>query len=608
MLHSAFIISTVVALSLAAGCGGAPSPLRAPAVLLEARAATGGAAWDRVAAIESRTTISVGGMTGTAELLEDVVTGRNRTILEVGPLRQAEGWDGRIAWERGDGGEVTTLDAPPAIAFARTTAWLTRRGYFRTGGAAYRDLGRRDGFRVIEATPDGGGSVELWFDATGVLARTVQRRGSATIAYELSDYRAVGGVRIPFRIAIDQGDPRNRVVLAITNATVVATPADAAFAAPAAATDRITFANGAERTQVPFELINNHIYVSASVDGQPMKMIVDTGGHNALTPAAARRLGLTVEGELAAGGVGATKAALGYGRAGRLAVGDVVLATPTFAVIDFGMLGSVEGADLDGVIGHELFHLARVRIDYPARMMTLTSPAAFAPPRAAIAIPFVMDGSLPTVEGSIDGVPGRFWVDTGARTALTTTTAFTRERGLVAKYRPRFETITGWGIGGAARTSPVRFREVRLGGAVIRDVVGDLFTGDRGAFADRDVAGNIGGGLLRRYAVTFAYDTKLMYLETPATPEPRDTYDRAGMFLRRDGDALVVVAVVPAGPAEVAGIRVDDRITEIDGAPVRSRTLAAWRAGFRDGAVGTAVRVRVARAGDVKLVLAELVP
>jgi len=612
MLQSASTCCLVALSLLAAGCGAAPSaPSTPPPTLpvpVAARAAVGGAAWDRVQALESHGTISVGGMTGTAELLEDVVTGRSRTTLAVGPLRQAEGWDGRVAWETGDGGEVTTLDAPAAIAFARTTAWLTRRGYFHRDGAVYRDLGQRDGHRVIEATPDGAAPVGLWFDATGVLARTVQQRGGTTITYELSEYRAVGDVLIPHRIAIDQGDPRNRVVLAITAAKVIATPADTAFAAPASATDGIAFENGADRTQVPFELINNHIYVRATVDGQPMKMIVDTGGHNALTPTAARRIGMVVEGEMASGGVGATKVARGFGRAKRLAVGDVALANPMFAVMNFAALADVEGEDLDGVIGHELFHHARVRLDYPARAMTLTSPAAFVPPRDAIAIPFAMDDSLPTVEGAIDGVRGRFWIDTGARTALTTMAKFTRDHGLVAKYRPRFETVTGWGIGGASSTSPVRFREIQLGGAVIRDVVGDLFTGDHGAYTDPDVAGSVGGGILRRFAVTFAYDTKVMYLEAAKAPEPRDTFDRAGMFLRRDGDALVVVAVVPRGPAETAGIRVDDRITTIDGAPVRTQPLAAWRASLRDRAAGTAVRMRVARAGDVKVVLADLVP
>jgi predicted aspartyl protease len=571
-------------------------------------AATEAAAWDGVSAIASSATLSVGGMTGTAELLEDVVTGRSRMTIAVGPIRQAEGWDGRVAWEAGDGGEVSTLDSPPEIAFGKTGAWLTRRGYLRRDGASYRELGRRDGRRGIEATPEGGSAVELWFEENGALARVVRQHGTATIVTELSDYRAVGGVKVPFRIAIDPGDPRNRAVLTITDARVVPAPDGAAFAVPVADPNRISFANSAGRTEVPFDLVNNHIYVRATVDGQPVRMIVDTGGHNALTTTAARRLGITADGTLVAEGAGQTKASLGFGRARQLAVGDAVLAEPLLAVRDFGMLADVEGEDFDGVIGHELFHHLRVRLDYPARTLTLTSSTAFTAPPGATAIPFTMDGSLPTVEGAIDGVRGRFWIDTGSRVSLTTMSKFTRDHGLVDKYRPRFETVTGWGIGGATRTSPVRFGEIELGGVVVRDVVGDLFTGDRGAFTDPTTAGNVGGGLLRRFAVTFDYAGKVMYLEAAAQPAPRDTFDRAGMFLRRDGDALAVVAVVPGGPAAAAGLTAGDRITSLDGAPVGTKRLAAWRASLRDRPPGSAVRVHATRLGEVTLVLADLVP
>jgi hypothetical protein len=58
------------------------------------------------------------------------------------------------------------------------------------------------------------------------------------------------------------------------------------------------------------------------------------------------------------------------------------------------------------------------------------------------------------------------------------------ERDLAAKYKPPFETVTGWCVGGSTIAAPVRFHEVKIGGAVVRDVVGDLFTGDKGAFAD----------------------------------------------------------------------------------------------------------------------------
>lgn len=604
-----------LAVLIAAACGRTPSPAAPdrggdalPAPLVGFRAATGGAAWSRVAAIQSHATIAVGGLSGTSDTLEDVASGRNRSEVALGTFAQAEGWDGTHGWQRTPGGEVVVSDAPPAVAHAKTSAWLTRRGFFHAGGATYRDLGTRDGLRGIEATPAGGAPIQLWFDAHGLLARTIERVGTNTVTTELSDYRAVGNVQIPFRAVIDQGDPRNKVTLQTAEAKLVPSPDAAAFAEPKLDAERVAFAAGAQRTQIPFELINNHIYIHASVDGKPLRMLVDTGGLNLLMPAAAKRLGLTTEGTMAAQGAGSDKVDLAFAHGKTLTVGEVTLANPVFYVVDLGKLVQVEGEDFDGLVGFELFSRLRVRIDYPGRSLALIAPAAFTPPAGAIAVPIEMNERTPVVQGSIDGVPGRFWIDTGSRSSLTTMAKFTRDHDLVAKYHPKFETVTGWGVGGATRSAPVRFHQVTIGNAVVHDVVGDLFTGDKGAFADPDSAANLGGGILHRFIVTFDYTGKVMYLEPRPELDHKELYDRSGLFLLRDGDALRVAATTPHGPAQAAGIEVGDRITAIDGAPVATKSLASWRTRLRDTAPGTKLKLHVERLGDVAITLTELVP
>ena len=96
----------------------------------------------------------------------------------------------------------------------------------------------------------------------------------------------------------------------------------------------------------------------------------------------------------------------------------------------------------------------------------------------------------------------------------------------------------------------------------------------------------------------------------PAADAP-DPYDRSGLFLIRAGDALRVVSVAPGSAAAKLGIAADDRVLAIDGAPVASKPLPAWRARFTISPVGTRIKLTVERAGkprDAVLVLAELVP
>lgn len=610
----------VMALACAARPPSSPSANRdLPAALVRFQVVTGGAAWDRVPAIASHATLSVGSLTGAADSIEDVRTGRFRTTVQLGAFSQADGFDGRDAWQQTMDGEVVASDTPDAVAHARTDRWLTARGFFHAGGARYRDLGATalagKPAHGLEATPDGGAPVELWFDdASGLLVRTVTRDGSEHTATTLGDYRPVDGVSIAFRSVQDVGDPRN-LTTSVTTFAHVRPVTDAELARPATDTGRLRFAGGVRESEVPFELLNNHIYIHAEVDGKPVRMLVDTGGLNLLTPAAAARLGLAASGKLAIGGAGEGNADVAFARGHALTVGAVELAAPVFYVVDFTTIADVEGVDFDGLVGFEMFQRLAVRIDYPARQLTLMQRDGWTPPEGgAIAVPFELTDRTPVVVGAVDGLATRFAIDTGARNSLTVNTPFARDHHLDQTYHATFDTVTGWGVGGGSPGRPVRFHEIKLGGAAIADVAGDLSLAGKGAFANPDLGGNIGGGVLKRFVVTFDYRARTMYLAPAATPVARDIYDRAGMFFLyapHTHDAIRVAAVSAGGAAARAGVVEGDRIVAIDGAPIVRHPLWTWRAILGEGAVGERHQLTVEHAGarrDVTLTLTELVP
>lgn len=624
---------------------GAPNPAPASdpisAVLERSRQASGGDAWNGITFLEQRSKLAAAGLRGEMTSLEDVRDGRSRTQFTLGPITSGEGFDGQVRWRLDPGGEVVVEDSPDALLRLKTTLWIARHGYFTTSGASFRALGARTDAKTsiagaparpvtaLEATPEGGRPIELWFDdATGLLVRTAHLEGTRTVVTYLEDYRAIaGGVKIPFRTVIDSGDPRN---LATIEVTAVARPslAAAAFARPDAATDHLSFGGAAKEsrtTELPFELINNHIYIRAVVNGQPVRLLVDTGGISLLTRAAVARLGLTADGNIAGSGAGAQQVDVGFAKGKTLQVGELTVTDPLFYVYDFAELLRVEGVEFDGLVGFELFHRFAVRIDYAKGVLRLSDPARFIPPSGpptgagVVAVPFVLNERVPLVEGEIDGVPARFAIDTGSRASLTAASPFVAKHGLVARYKPRFATVTGWGVGGPVTSSPVRFAQVKIGGAVLSGILGDLYTGDQGAFADPRADANLGGGILRRFAVSFDYGKRVMYLEPNATAGAPDPYDRAGMFLIVEKQAaggvaglLEVAAVTPGSPAEKAGLRAGDRIAAVDGTAVAKKSLAAWRAVFRDGAAGEKHKLTITRGGDEKKVitfaLADLIP
>jgi hypothetical protein len=258
-----------------------------------------------------------------------------------------------------------------------------------------------------------------------------------------------------------------------------------------------------------------------------------------------------------------------------------------------------------------MFRRFGVTIDYEKSELVLTDPAKFAPPPGAHKVPFELDDRIPIVQGTLDGVPVRVSVDTGSRSSLTMHSPFVREHKLVEKYHAAPDAVIGWGVGGPSRGRPARLGTLRLGDLEIPGIAGDLYTGDKGSFANPDLAGNLGGGVFRRFTVAFDYANKQLYFAPNASYGKPDAFDRSGFFLLGDDDALVVADVAAESAAAKAGFVANDRIVAIDGAAANRKSLVEWRAKFRDLPVGTKLRIDRVRDGtkaSVDLVLADRIP
>ena len=248
---------------------------------------------------------------------------------------------------------------------------------------------------------------------------------------------------------------------------------------------------------------------------------------------------------------------------------------------------------LDGLVGYELFRRFGTTIDYARHEFTLADAGKFTPPPGASAIAFDLDDHVPIVTATLGGLPARITIDTGSRSSLTLHSPFVRANNLVAAYHAAPESVTGWGIGGAVRGRMARLPTLQIGDQRIDGIAGELFTGDKGAFANPDISANLGSGVLRRFTVAFDYDKRKMYLAPNADFAKPDAFDRSGLWLLRDGDALRIADVVQDSAAARAGLRVDDRIVAIGGEAVAKRSLAQWRQLLRESPVGYARRGEV---------------
>lgn len=100
---------------------------------------------------------------------------------------------------------------------------------------------------------------------------------------------------------------RARAASALCAALALVLPA-AARAQAAGAPKNLTF-EGRDSFSVPFELVDNRIFVGVWLDGRgPFKFILDTGGYGGLSLETARRVGLRLGNEVQGRGAGSTPA------------------------------------------------------------------------------------------------------------------------------------------------------------------------------------------------------------------------------------------------------------------------------------------------------------
>jgi hypothetical protein len=211
MQHPIAIALGLAALAAALPAHAGMSDSRALRLLRECKAATGGAALDRPEAFRETGTISTDGQASPYVTFGDLHALRSESQRTVGGQPHRGGFDGTSSWQVNAAGQVERQTGAPAVRGDRLGAWLTVSGYVypERFPTTYRYLGRRRSaaglYDVVEATPAGADSVQLWLDArTHRLAHVEATSEGVTMSGDLTDYREVGGTWVAFGLDLTQ--------------------------------------------------------------------------------------------------------------------------------------------------------------------------------------------------------------------------------------------------------------------------------------------------------------------------------------------------------------------------------------------------------------------
>lgn len=592
---------------------------RADALIAQSKEASGGLAWDRAVMWHERGRVAAGGLTGEYQAWASMRSLFNAQHYVLGPVSGSNGWDGVEAWTTDSSGEVRLETSGESVAQARQDAYRGVYAFYLPLSVAERTyVGLRtvDGadYEVVRITPAEAEPFEIWLDpSTHLIEREVQLTGGQPHVFIFSDFRRFDGVLVPGK-TIDRvgNDPQFDTVSEISSLTLNGPDEPAQYSPPAAPANSAQWPRGADSLTVPFKLLNNHIYLMASINGgKPRPFLFDTGATNFIEGDTAKALGLKMEGALAGGGFGDGLARIGFTSIRSISIGGLSLSDQIFGVDYAPSFSEVESGreGFAGLLGYEFAKRAVISIDYQRHLITFTKSSSFHPPAPGVQIPFAFNAHVPMVTGQLDGVSGEFEIDTGSQSALTLMAPFAQANHLAEKYGATHSAIVGYGVGGPSRALLARAGALTIGGLTIYSPVAEIITDKGGVAVSTRTAGNIGGDLLRRFTLTLDYGRQLLWMQPNKQAFESDNFDRSGLWISRAPDGRTVIADVTTGsPAAHAGLAPNEEILELNGKKAEHIRIEALREMFK-GPVGARIWMVVkGRTGTrpVAITLAEL--
>lgn len=545
--------------------------------------ALGGPLLEKVSTVRQRMSIKTGGLAGNAEDWQRV-SGERRSAFELGSVYGVTNvFDGRVGWQKDRGGAVREL-AAHELGAERTLSYLGSFSHLfegrLPGEVSY--LGEQDGFHVLEVKPGGGRTAKVFLDAETFLpTKQEEVEGDRVQTLSFADWREVEGVMFPFEIRQSTGEPKYDVLSHVREVRLNEVFDDTLFTEPPQSIPPLL---SEASVSLPFELSSNHVYITGRVgDSRPLNILIDTGASfSVMNSRTARELGLKEVGQLEARGGGEGSQDTGLVEGVTLTLDALSLNDLTLWSIDLTPLEGLEGRSLDLILGYDFISRAVLEIDYAANVVTFHAPGSFSYSGPGTRVPFTLQNNHPHVRAEVllggrEPVEGTFMVDTGARMALHFNRLFV-ERHEVKETAPKVLELPTQvsGVGGASRSSVARIFGLRLGGLELRGVVASLSERELGALETHDLAGLIGGELLKRFRAFFDYGRQEMILEPNAQSERPFVYDMSGLRLMAEGksfETVKVQAVLADSPAERAGVQIGDVLDTVDGAPVSGFSL-----------------------------------
>jgi len=537
--------------------------------------------------IHVRGTISTGSLHGILERWSDL-RGKLRTTVDLsGTFRQTIVFDGHKGWVQDTSGTVHALSGDVLRGVVSSAYEASYSFLFPDrirGEVSVLGVDSIQGAYVLRLQPEDGSPVTVYLDQKTRLPQREETSGAmGRRVVTFSDWHDFNGVKFPGTILQSNGDPSFDSLITTERVEINAESAADTFEEPVNLAEPVRFDNNTHEAAVPAEVYGDHIFVPVRINGgRAVWFFLDSGAAlSIVSQEMAAKSGLTFGGAVRAQGTGAGSTSLGMAQGVTLTLPGAEVPPITVAVWNFSTLLPVLGRPWDGILGFDVISRVVVRLDYEHEQVTFIDPATFVASQRATALPVTFLGNLPVVRATIQ-IPGRepietnCAIDSGAD-GLHLTTPFT-VANQVPESIPKQIASFAIGAGGGSRMFKGRLAGLQLGPYLLRaPIVGFSPHEELGLLASADIGALVGGEILKRFTITFDLPHHRILVQPNSHFSDPFRTNESGLGLLAEGTDFhhfVVDSVEPGSPAERAGLRKGDVLTEIDGYQASELDLA----------------------------------
>jgi len=562
----------------------------------------------------SKGVVRMGGLEGTVtDWVKYPDKYRERINLKV--LKQEMGTDGSYFWKVDQNNKLAELKGREREDLI-TSCCLSNYCYLlpQTRGDVSTYLGKTSregkGYCLVLVKPAGGSPAKIWINDSTWFVDMIQVtvfQETVTVTYD--DYREVEGVKMAFHSHQTTGKPLYDADTRLQETSFNLPLDDSLFSPPAERKRDYRFLRGKNLEGIPFDLYGNTIWLKVWVnDKGPNSFLLDSGaGATCIDSGLASKLGLQGEGIVEGRGVGGSQV-VSFCKIGSLKLKGVELLDQTIAVISLSQLYATLGKEIDGILGYDFLSRFVARIDYGDKSLSLYDPESYHYPEGMEVLDMEVTQNLPAIEAILDGeYEGKFLLDTGNSGGLVLHRSFIQQNRILNHIKKKVEKSFG-GVGGCGRGFMAKMKSLTIGSFTVREPITLLVTNGEGIFGSEDLAGNIGGEILKRFTLVLDYSRGKVGFEPNQTFGLPTQYNRSGMGVTIKEGKLIVREILKGSPAEAKGVRVGDQIMEVNGLKVTPRSLQGITEIFQ-GQAGTKVNLELVRDGKpikVKLILKDI--